>query len=742
MSKIKLSGGWKLLQDVYDSGEMLQIYRPGWNPTEKMEQCFSEWEPIERLVHLQLIYSDKPYFGRELRYFNAAPWWYKNEFTVSEDAGGSSAFLRLEGVDYFCRVWLNGQYLGEHEGYFSPFEFEVGDLIKYGSPNLLIVKVWSPPDEELVQIKQMGIDISIGARFLTSLKNMVKGTYEHADGFFQRDINPVGICGEVSLNFYDRVRFNGEPVIRTFLEKEYGNAAVSLQIPVYAAGEDIPVTCRYSVIDEETGLEQVSVVSSETLKKGSAQMDADLCIDRPKLWNCWERGNASLYALRIEILHGEGVLCSAARKFGIREIKIVRNEEETGFVLNGKKIFIRGVSYFPDVYLSRMGRERYDKDLRAMKQSGCNAVRVHVHVAKPAFYELCDELGMLVVQDSDLTWFHPVTEEFTGRAVGVFGDMVRLLRNHPSVICWICLNEPELWKVFKARGIINPDQDPVSLMDVCPGPQLVEELRRLDPTRPYIKGSHCKNDPESGDEHDYTDSLTGEHTHYTDIYGKSYKLTTEFGFDAPAAAENLAGIPELYKRLKPVLEDEKGLESLHDYQCRFFKYVMEYHRITKYRPCSGYFQFLFTDVCPQSFYGIYDWWGVPKKSVKVMDESNQPLGIFMEHTDKPVAIWVVNDLPAPAGVCNAEWFVCDAAGREIHRGVREVDIREDCAVRAADLSFEVRPGAVYRVSLLLQDRDGKTIAKNIYNDAFNHPAHPRGHPNRLDQGLGMRVYWA
>ena len=742
MYKIKLTGGWGLLQDVYDYGEMLQIFRPGWNPADKMEQCFSGWEPIERLVHLQLLYSDRPYFGRELRYFNAAPWWYKNEFEVPEGAEKGCAFLRFEAADYFCRVWLNGQYLGEHEGYFSPFEFEAGGLIKYGSPNVLVVKVWSPPDKELVEIKQAGMDISAGARFLTSLKNMVKGTYEHADGFFHRDINPIGICGEVSLNVYDGIRFSGEPVIRTTLEKGYGNAAVKLEVPVYNAGEDAALACRCRIIDGETGLEEASVVKQATLKKGAAQIEADLSIAGPKLWNCWERGNTSLYALHIELLRNNSAVCSMTRKFGVREVEIIRNESETTFVLNGKRIFLRGASYFPDVYLSRMSRERYERDLRAMKQNGFNAVRVHVHVAKPVFYDLCDELGLLVVQDSELTWFHPVTEEFTKRAVRVFGDMVRLLRNHPSIICWICLNEPELWKLFKARGVINPDRDPVSMMEVRPGPQLVEELKGLDPSRPYIKGSHCKNDPESGDEHDYTGSLSGEHTHYTDIYGKSYKLTTEFGFDAPASAENLAGIPELYKRLKPVLEDGKGLEGLHDYQCRYLKYVMEYHRIMKHRHCSGYFQFLFTDVSPQSFYGIYDWWGVPKKSVKVMDESNQPLGIFMEHKDKPEAIWIVNDLPYPAGICHAEWVVSDAAGREILRGSRTADIGVDCAVRAADLSFDVRPGEVYRVSLILKDNSGKILAKNIYHDAFNHPPHPKGHPNRLDQGLGMRVYWA
>lgn len=742
MDKLLLNSGWKLLQDVYDYGEMMQIFRPGWNPADRMEQCFSDWEPVERLVHLQLLYLDKPYFGRELRYFNAAPWWYKKEFFVPETTDREFAFLCFECVDYFCKVWLNGKYLGEHEGYFAPFEYEVGDLLNYDTGNLLVVKVWSPLDKELVDVRQGGFKISPMARIITSRKNMIKGTYEHADGFFQRDINPVGMCGEVSLSFHGGIRFVDEPVIRTTLDIGCVHADVNLQFQLSNMDKEIDLTYRCSISEEETGLLLVSDERPATVKTGISGYETVLSLERPKLWNSWERGEASLYAANMEIFCGDRPLCRITRKFGIREIEMIRNEKETSFVLNRQKIFLRGVSYFPDVYLSRISKERAGRDLRQMKQNGCNAVRVHVHVERPWFYELCDEMGMLVIQDSDLTWFHPTTAEFADRAVSVFSDMVRLLRNHPSIICWVCLNEPEIWKVLVAKSGVNLDQDPVSLMEVSPGPQLVDAVKALDPARPYIKGSHCKNDPESGDEHDYTGSISAESTHYTDIYGKKYKLTTEFGFDAPASLENLAGIPELYRRLKPVLEDAEGLESLYEYQYRYLKYVIEYHRITKYKPCSGYFQFLFTDISPQSFYGIYDWWGIPKKSGKAMEESNQPIGIFMEHKDKPVAIWVVNDLPDVLGVCSACWTVCDSKGREIRKGCKEIEVKGDCIIKVSDLAFEVIPDEAYKINLTLKDNKGRVIGRNHYKDPFNHPVHPKGHPGRVDQGLGMRIYWA
>jgi len=208
--------------------------------------------------------------------------------------------------------------------------------------------------------------------------------------------------------------------------------------------------------------------------------------------------------------------------------------------------------------------------------------------------------GIAVVQDSDLNWVCPPTEAFTDRAVKIFGDMVTNLRNHPSILCWVCMNEPDIWMLGIQMGMMKKVEPmPVSMMNERPGPQLVAALKKLDPTRPYIKGSIQSFDPESGDLHNYFGSLIGEQTRYTDIYGMPEKLNTEFGFDAPAGVESLRKVPEIYDRLKTLIETGK-LEELQHYQYRLLKYFIEHYRMMKYRPNSGYFQFLFTDICPQS----------------------------------------------------------------------------------------------------------------------------------------------
>lgn len=718
MSELDLWNGWYVLQDVHDFGEKLSIYRIDWDP-HGIGPAFSEWQAIDHLGHLQLLLSSKPYFGRELRHFNDHPWWYKLEFQVPPEQRNIYATLRFEEVDYFCKVWLNGEFVGEHEGYFAPFEFEAGHLLKFDEPNLLVVKVSSPWDREVLLGEE-------GGRFHSVIRDMVKGTYEHADTFVQRDVNPVGIYGGVKLIFHPGVRFSGKPMIDTDLSEDLDSAEVKIKCLVIADKAPGVVTFKCIIQEEDTGVKVAEVEKRETLQAGENQIDFELSVLRPRLWYTWDRGQPNLYRAVLEIEAGGEVIQRTDERFGIRSIELRRTEEETTFLLNGRRIFIRGTTYFPDVYISNMHRGRYLRDLQAIRRAGCNAVRIHVHVENPDFYSLCDELGIAVMQDSDLNWVHPTDEVWKDRAVRVFGDMILELRNHPSIICWVCINEPRGYS--KGR-----------MLNECPGPQLAAEARRLDSMRPTIRGSGAWDDLESGDSHNYMGSLNGEQTHYTDIYDRTEKLNTEFGFDAPACVQNLRLVPEIYERLKPII---KNIDDIQYYQYRLLKYYIEHYRIIKYRPCSGYFQFMFIDLCPQSFYGVYDWWGVPKEGLKALHESNQPLGIFMKYRDKPVAIWVVNDTIREFPGCLAKWLVLDGEGNRIASGESNIDVPEDSAVFVSDLLFPVEADTRYRISLLLSDAEGNPLAKNIYLYPLQHPPHPKGHPGRMSHELGMRLYWA
>ena len=740
MKELNFARGWYVLQDVLDMGEKLGASQVNWDPVSGVTQGFSAWEPIDRLTHLQLLFAQNPNYGRELRQFNNAPWWYKREFMVPEDMRGKYAVLRFDGVDYYCKVWLNGHLLGEHEGYSSPFEFEVGDYLNRDGKNVLVVRVWSPWDKETLVVRDNGMDLGIFFNGLTVIRNMIKGTYEHTLACIQRDINPVGIWREVKLISYDGIRFHGKPCIRTTIQDKNALAEIDMNIPISAQAKDSAAVLRCRIIDEATGLQVESKEKQITLPAGLSEHSLSVSMKNPKLWNTWDRGNPCLYCAVIEIWSGKKCLESRRYKFGIREISIKRTDKEVAFILNGNKIFIRGTTYFPDVYISRMNRDHYLRDLKAIRNAGCNAIRIHIHVARPELYDICDELGLAIMQDSDLRWAIPTTEEFKDRAVKVVGDMIVNLRNHASIICWGVINEPDVWMIGVRKGMFANLERPVSLMDVIPGPQLVEAIKKLDPTRPYIKGSWYDDDPESGDSHNYYGSMDGAETHYTDIFDTTEKLNTEFGFDAPACIENLYKMPKPFKKFIKLENPAEYIKELQYYQYRLLKYFIEHYRIQKYNPCGGFFQFMFTDMLPQSFFGVYDWWGLPKEGLKAFEESSQPLGVFMEYKDKPVAIWVINDLLQAFNKCVLKWTVCDDDGNKVTEGSRTIDVGSDSAIRVCDFSLDLKAGRHYDVILQLDHSSGEVLTRNVYRDAFVHPPHPEGHPDRLDEELGMRLF--
>lgn len=727
--KLNLKQGWKVMQDVHNTAENLKLYQDE-TVLYSMGAQLSEWEDLEELKHLQLIFSDQPYWGRELRYFNQAPWWYKNEFEVPEHAG-SHCVIRFSNVDYYCKVWFNGVLLGEHEGYSIPFEFCVDDLLKKGEANTLMVKVWSPWDDTVDGDKQE-------RRTFLILRNMVKGTYEHSDTFIQRDVNPIGIYGDVTVEVTEKASFQGRPEITYTLDETLKNVSLNAKVRVTNVSEKYNL--RLVCVDKLTK----EIICSETVpvsKNGEVSISA--AAKNIHLWNTWDRGGQWLYDL-ITVLEDQNgnEVYRYHEVTGFRKIEMVRNEKETTFYLNNKKLYIRGTSYFPDVYVSAMNKERYKRDLLSIKACGFNLVRVHVHVEFELFYELCTEIGIAVIQDSEYNWAHPDNDIFADRFIDVFLQTVDLLKRHPAIICWICMNEPGLLDAEQAKeaegdaaaGMRGHSRS----MDVNPGPALYKATCEHDPSRPVIKGSFCESDPFSGDSHNYIGSLHGDGTHYREIYGTIEKFNIEYGFDAPPCADSLKKMPKLYRRLNGLVD---RLDEIGHYQYLLLKYYTEHYRIQKYSPNSGYVQFLYNDIGPQSFYGIFDWWGLPKDGLDAMLESNMPTGIFLKFNEKLDGIYAVNDLLTPIGSCTVKWVITDGKGNVIQKEEKQIEIGADDIVKVCDLNVDTSSFDRVDVALVVL-KDGEAVCSNHYEDLFNMPEHTHGHPSRITHEMGMRLYFA
>ncbi len=719
---LELIKDWYILQDVHDTGEILELYKKDDFLTLQGPQM-SEWEELPKLKQLQLILSENPYWGRELRYFNDAPWWYKNDFFVPDDAKGHCV-LKFTNVDYYCKVWVNGVFLGEHEGYSIPFEFNLDDVIKAGKSNRLIVKVWSPWDDEVDGNNQE-------RRTFLIYRNMVKGTYEHSDTFVQRDINPVGIYGSVMVEIHDGAVFQTTPVVTYALNETLDSAAVKIEVAV-SNSEEREYQLGWCCIDKLT---------KEILYQDNCKIEKDGIhtlkgtVRDIRLWNTWDRGMPYTYLIKIYLKDSkEGTVYEYKEITGFRKIEMLRNDKQTTFILNGNKLYMRGTAYFPDNYISAMNKERYKRDLMAIKSNGFNMIRVHVHVDMPEFYGLCTELGIGIMQDSEYNWAHPLSDAFAQRFIHVYLQTVDMLKKYPSILCWICMNEP---------GLLDDVPEGTSKahsrsMDINPGPILYKAVCDHDPSRPVIKGSMYEDDPDSGDSHNYIGSLAGENGHYSDIYGTVEKLNTEFGFDAPPCLENLKKMPVVYRRLNNIVND---IEEIGKYQYSLLKYYTEHYRMQKYNPNAGYVQFLFNDMCPQSFYGLYDWWGIPKAGADAMTESNMPTGIFMKYKDSLDSIYVVHDLLTPLGDCTASCVITDREGKVILKKQKELYVGGDAIIKVWDLNVKFDKEEVIYVALILE-KHNEIICTNHYDDILHMPMHTKGHPTRMSHETGVRLYYA
>src|ERR671917_342470 len=148
-------------------------------------------------------------------------------------------------------------------------------------------------------------------------------------------------------------------------------------------------------------------------------------------------------------------------RFGARSVEL----RDWNVYLNGERLFARGINYVPtDAYPARASKQRLRADASLVRDAGMNAVRVHAHVAEKAFYEACDELGLLVFQDFPLQWSH--RRSVLGPAVAQAKEMARDLGNHPSVGVYLAHDEPfyvvppEKWNVLTlartAAEVLSP----------------------------------------------------------------------------------------------------------------------------------------------------------------------------------------------------------------------------------------------------------------------------------------------
>lgn len=464
---------------------------------------------------------------------------YRTSFPAEPDLLACEAvFLKFYGLDTVAEIFLNGRKLGSVCNMHREWEYPVKGILK--EENELKVVFFSPTKHIRENYE----------------KDPVQGTEDAMKGFpslrkahcmFGWDWGPrlpdAGIWRPVELIGYDAVRLSD---VHLFQYHENGRVELSAKTKVLTTGSQKEQSfCEFQKTHPEyhlklmaeapDGKQYFSATVSETA-------DERLVIGEAKLWWPNGYGEQPLYRVTLQLCKADEVVEVWEKRIGLRTMTVARQKDAYGEMfaheVNGVRIFAMGADYIPeDNILSRVHKERTRKLLENCVAANFNCIRVWGGGYYPGddFYDLCDELGLMVWQDFMFACAnYRLTEAFEETILEELKQNVRRLRHHPSLGLWCGNNEMEL---FAAQGEWGCDDalraDYIKMYEYL-FPKL---LKQEDPQTFYWPASPSSGgsfdfpaDPDRGDVH-YWEVWHGSKpfTEYRKFY---FRYLSEFGFQS------------------------------------------------------------------------------------------------------------------------------------------------------------------------------------------------------------------
>ena len=460
-----------------------------------------------------------------------------------------AVLLRCEGLDTLAAVYINGAEAGRADNMHRVWEFDVKDLLREGENNIAVH--FASPTKFIRE--------SYAADPADGTADAMEGfpSLRKAHCMFGWDWGPrlpdAGIWRDISLLGVDTAR------IRDVLVKQFhedGRAALEIDTHI-ARLTDAPAEVRVSVTAPDG---TVLTGAGETCQ-----------IEVPDPWLWWPAGYGGqpLYRVEAELVSGGTRLDVWSRRIGLRTMTVSRVKSEHGesfsHCVNGVDVFAMGMDYIPeDSLLPRVTPERTRRLLEDARAANVNTIRVWGGGYYPDdyFYDICDELGLLVWQDFMFACaVYNLTDAFEETITAEFVDNIRRLRSHPSLALWCGNNEMEQ---FAGSGLwikaMRQKSDYIKMFQYI----IPKVLKAEDPQAFYWPSSPSSGgdfdepgDPSRGDVHDW-DVWHGLKP-FTDYRNYLFSYVSEFGFQSFPCMETIESF---------TLPEDRNI----------FSYIMEKHQ--------------------------------------------------------------------------------------------------------------------------------------------------------------------
>lgn len=666
-------------------------------------------------VHLDLLRNklipDPFYRDNEakLQWIENAAWEYRKTLTVpAATLQRRHVDLVFDGLDAACTVSLNGHAVLVANNMFRTWRIDAKPFLKPGD-NLLVVDFPSPIK---AAEKAAGGD-PWRARIGTAAKTYVrKAAYEYGWDWGPRFVTS-GIWLPVRLEAWDGARISNLHVRQRDVSAAVAHLDVQVEV-LASADEAAEVTVHYGRTRAGGRAGAVDRVARRVrLHPGTNRIDLPVGIDHPALW--WPAGSGAqpLYGFTARLTVDGREADQRHVRTGLRSIELRRRPDQWGrsfeFVVNGVPIFAKGADVIPfDSFPSRVTGAEIRHVLESAREANMNMIRVWGggYYETNQFYDLCDQLGLMVWQDFMFgnDW-QPGEYAFKLNVAQEVRDQVRRLRDHPSIVLWCGNNETESafnWAVHSRKippaAQIQMWKDYLTLFYGVIG----QTVRQLDPETPYWSSS-----PSADFEAETDHYLTGDYHDWSVWHGRApftnyekdhHRFISEFGFqsfpglrtiDAFTAPEDRTGI------LTPVMlahqKNKEGNALIHEYLLRHypepkdfasFLYVSqvlqaeavkigaEHFRRSRPRTMGSLFWQL-NDCWPVASWSSIDYYGRWKALQYYARRFYAPVLVSPHVEDGAVAVYVVSDRPQPVQaalrvrVMSLEGTVLDTATRAV-----------------------------------------------------------------------------
>jgi beta-mannosidase len=650
-----------------------------------------DWEPIAVPGH----WRTAPAFAE-----SDGPVLHRRRFETSAPAEGRRRWLVLDGLFYQGDVWLDGSYVGDTEGYFVPYAFDVTAQLAERSEHVLAVEVTCAPQRD------------------KSAKRNLTGVFQHWD-CLDDTWNPGGIWRPVRIEETGPIRIRDLRVLCREASEERA-------VVVLRANLDTPTPTTAAI---RSSIGPAGHELEQPLAAGENHVEWTVTVERPALWWPWALGAQPLQDVVVEVAPADAPDELSHRRdcrTGLRRVEL----DNWICSINGERMYLKGSNHGPTRHaLATATPEELASDVHLAKAAGLDFLRIHAHITRPELYDAADEAGLLLWQDLPLQWGY--ARGVRKQAVRQADAAVRLLGHHPSVAIWCGHNEP------MAIDTTEIGDDPMHRAKV--GARLVaamelptfnrsildrsiaRTLRRADGTRPVVPHSgvwpHLPQ-LDGTDTHVYFGWYHGRERDFPRFLAavpRMARFVTEFGAQAIPDTDDFceperwpdldwARLTDRHRIQRSNFEkyvppsDHATFDEWRDATQRYQAQVIERHvrelRRIKYRPNGGFAQFAFADAAPLVSWSVLDHERVPKLGYEALRSACAPVIVVADRLPESVRpgeaftldVHVVSDLRSDLAGLECAATLSWPGGA--HRWRFAGDVPADSCVRVGSLQLE------------------------------------------------------